>query len=318
MRQYFIRRVFDTIVALFGIITFDFFLFRLMPGDAVSLLARSAQLTPDMTRYLEKLYGLNQPLWQQFFAYIKNLFTLRLGISYTTRLQVLPLVLEKMGNSVILLTGSTVLAIIIAVSLGLISGWSRGTKTDLGLLVFSLTTWCIPTFWLAMVAAGAFAGTLPLSGMIDPLLEHASFFSYLLDVGRHLILPTMVLTVLYIGGNFLLTRSELVSVLAQDYITTAKAKGLKPVRIVLRHALRNASLPLLSNVALSLAFIIGGALQTEIIFSWPGIGRLFYEAALARDYPVLQGAFYVLSLGVLLANFLADIIYKYIDPRIRY
>lgn len=140
----------------------------------------------------------------------------------------------------------------------------------------------------------------------------------LLDLGRHLLLPTIVMTILYLGEMLLIARNEVTNIVTQDYITTARAKGLKAHQIISRHVLRNASLPLISNAALSLAFIAGGALQTEIIFNWPGIGRLMYDAVLARDYPVLQGSFYIMSVAILVANVLTDITYKFIDPRVEY
>jgi len=169
-----------------------------------------------------------------------------------------------------------------------------------------------------MVFAAAFSGVLPISGMRTLTLSGQSFFVSLLDLLRHLILPTIVMTVLYIGETLILTRNEVTNILSQDYIMTSKAKGLKSYQIISRHILRNASLPLVSNAGLSFAFLVGGALQTEIIFSWPGIGRLIYDSVLARDYPVLEGSFFILALAVLLANLLTDISYKFLDPRVEY
>jgi len=176
----------------------------------------------------------------------------------------------------------------------------------------------MPAFWIAMIFATAFAGIMPISGMHTLTLYNASWFVRLLDLGKHIMLPTIVLTILCIGQMLILARNEVSNILTQDYISTVKAKGLAPRQIISRHVLRNASLPLVSSAGMTLAFLVGGALQTEIIFSWPGIGRLIYEATLARDYGVLQGCFYVLALSVLIANFLTDIAYKYLDPRVEY
>ena len=318
MRAYITRRIFDSLVTLLAIILVNFFLFRLMPGNPLSMLVRSERLTPSMVGHLEKLYGVDKPLSQQFLIYIKNLATFNLGLSFKYKSAVTPLLLGRMGNTIILLLVATILSIVLGILLGLIAGWFRGRPPDLSILTFGLFTWSMPTFWLAMIFVVFFRGIFPTSGMTNPLLQNPSLWAYLIDLARHIALPTIVLTIVLLGEYVILTRNELTNILTEDYIRTAKAKGLNSLQIIFRHALKNASLPLISAAALSFAFIIGGALQIEIIFSWPGIGRLFYEAALARDYPVLQGAFYLLSVSVLVVNVLTDIAYKYIDPRVEY
>ena len=316
--KYILHRLIDSISTLFFIIVANFFLFRLMPGDPIKLMIKSYRLTQSMIAHLNQLYGLDKPMWQQFFIYIKNLLTFDLGMSFKYHTAAFPLILDKIGNSILLLLAAITLAMIIGIVLGLVAGWFHGKPVDISLVTSSLFFYCMPTFWIAMVFAAAFISILPVSGMHTLTLYNASWFVRLLDLGKHLILPTLVITILYIGEMLILARNEVSNILTQDYINTAKARGLTPRQIIFRHVLRNASLPLISNAGISFAFLVGGSLQAEIIFSWPGIGRLIYGAALARDYTLLQGSFYILSLTVLIASFLTDIIYKYLDPRVEY
>ncbi|MCD6599443.1 MAG: ABC transporter permease [Dehalococcoidia bacterium] len=318
MHKYVISRLIDSISTLFLIIIVNFVLFRIMPGDPLKFMVRSHRLSAEATANLEELYGLTKPMWEQFFIYIKNLFIFQFGTSFLYKSPATPLILEKMWNSILLLLASTILAMIIGTLLGLVAGWFHGKPVDFSLITTSLFFWCMPTFWIAMVFAAAFVTVLPISGMHTLTLYNASWFVRLLDLGKHIMLPTIVLTLLYIGEMLILARNEVSNILTQDYISTARAKGLAPRQIIFRHILRNASLPLVSTAGMSLAFLVGGALQTEIIFSWPGIGRLMYTATLARDYAILQGSFYILSFTVLIANFLTDITYKYLDPRVEY
>lgn len=318
MKEYLLKRALYMILTLFLIISMNFVLFRLMPGDPIRLSIKSAKLTPSMVSSLEKLYGFDKPIWKQFIIYIKNLLTFNLGYSFRYQSNVLDLIAEKMWNTMVLLTIATVLSIILGILLGLAAGWFRGGKIDASILTFGLFMWSMPVFWLALIFVMAFSGILPVAGMHDVLLRNPTISQNVIDVGKHLLLPTLVLTLAMLGEYMLLTRNEIIGILTEDYIIAAKAKGLNNRQIILKHALKNASLPLISAAALSFGFIIGGALQIEIVFSWPGIGRLFYQAALARDYGLLQGAFYFLAISVLIANFLADIAYKYVDPRVEY
>lgn len=318
MKEYLLKRALYMVLTLFLIISMNFVLFRLMPGDPIRLSIKGAKLTPSMVSFLEKLYGFDKPMWKQFIIYIKNLLTFNLGYSFRYQSNVLDLLAEKMWNTIVLLTIATVLSIILGILLGLAAGWFRGGKIDASILTFGLFMWSMPVFWLALIFVMAFSRILPVAGMHDLLLRNPTILQNVIDVGKHLLLPTLVLTLVMLGEYMLLTRNEIIGILTEDYIIAAKAKGLNNRQIILKHVLKNASLPLISAAALSFGFIIGGALQIEIVFSWPGIGRLFYQAALARDYGLLQGAFYFLAISVLIANFLADITYKYVDPRVEY
>jgi len=318
MRKYLFKRALYMILTLFLIISVNFVLFRLMPGDPIRLSIKSAKLTPSMVSSLEKLYGFDKPIWKQYINYIRNLLTLNLGYSFLYQRKVLDVIAERMWNTVVLMTFATVLSIILGIILGLTAGWFKGGKIDVSILTFGLFTWSMPVYWLALIFVMAFSGILPVAGMHDILLRNPTILQSAIDVGKHLLLPTLILTLVMLGEYIVITRNEITGVLIEDYVIAAKAKGLNNKQLILKHALKNASLPLISAAALSFGFIIGGALQIEIVFSWPGIGRLLYQAALARDYGLLQGTFYFLAISVLIANFLADIAYKYVDPRVEY
>jgi peptide/nickel transport system permease protein len=318
MRQYIFRRFLNTLVTLFFIICTNFFLFRLMPGAPMKAIARAQRLDKSMVQYLEKLYGLDQSLFNQFMTYVKNCLTFDMGLSYNYRTAVTPLLVEKMYNSLILMVAAVILSMVCGILAGLWAGWNRGKLIDVSLTGIGLFFWSMPVFWACMIGMGLFAGILPIQGMRDLQLENPTHWQSFLDLIRHIILPTIVTVIIYFGGSLIITRNEVTNITTKDYIATARAKGLSPIRTTYKHVLRNASLPLLSSASITIAFLVGGSLQTEIVFSWPGIGRLMWEATLSRDYPILQGSFYFLSLAVLLANFVTDIAYRYIDPRVEY
>ena len=202
---------------------------------------------------------------------------------------------------------------------GAIAGWRSGTKLDTVILTISLGMYSVPTFALGIVLMLIFAFLLPvfpLGGLSTPASGFTGF-KHIIDVLWHMILPALSILVFYIGEYVLLTRSALVEVLGEDYITTARAKGLKESAILKNHALRNALLPVVTITGLNLAFAIGGVIEAETVFSWPGVGRLLYDAVMKRDYPLLQGVFLLFSVAVVLANFVVDIVYGFIDPRIK-
>jgi len=212
-------------------------------------------------------------------------------------------------------------AIFLGVIIGTVSAAFRGKKIDVVALGFALFIYAIPAFWLGIVLVSFFSvrlGSLPLNGMVVAGYSHPTTWAYIKDVANHLVLPVFSMGLAICGGYTMIMRGSLLDVLTEDYITTARAKGFKRKDIVMKHALPNAMLPMVTVIAINLGFMIGGAIQTETVFSWPGIGRLVYEALMARDYPILQGAFLIISITVIVANFIADILYGYLDPRIKY
>jgi len=319
-RRFIAQRTIYAIITLIVTITINFFIFRVMPGDPISMLVAERVLKPSVVEEVRAKFGLNLPLWQQYFLYVKNLLSGYLGYSFHWKEPVIKVIMERLPNTIILLGCSTVLSVIIGVVLGVISAWRRGTKFDVFIVTSALTFYSVPVFWIGMLFLllfGYYLGIFPIAGTISrPPPE--GYFNRILDFLHHMTLPCLTLTMISYGEYALLMRNTLLDVLTQDYIVTARAKGL-PERVVLvRHAMRNALLPTVTAVAISFGFIVSGATLTETVFSWNGVGRLIFDAMMMRDYPVLQGAFVIISISVIFANYIADILYGFLDPRIKY
>ncbi|MBA3872164.1 MAG: ABC transporter permease [Anaerolineae bacterium] len=331
--DYLFRKILFALITLAIVIVFNFFLFRILPGDPVKLLFRNPRLTKQAQETIRVQFGLDKPVWinserlqsgdvggifdSQFGAYIRNLLQGNLGISFAQRASVNQILSERIWRTVLLLFTGEFVAIIGGMFVGTIAAWRRGTWIDSTALLVGLTTWALPTFFLGILLLVLARGTLPTSGMVEPGASQEGSLSYWLDVGRHLILPTLTLAVGSASAYMLIMRSSVIEVLAEDYILTAKAKGLSTVQILRDHALKNAMLPMVTIVALNLGYVVGGAIQVETVFSWPGIGRLIFDSVAKQDYPVLQGAFLLLAVSVILANLITDLLYSMLDPRIK-
>jgi peptide/nickel transport system permease protein len=315
------------------VVTFNFFLFRVLPGDPVRLLFRNPRMTSEAQEQLNAQFGLDKPVFidtdalrdgdlgrtfdTQFTAYLVNLTQGNLGVSFANREDVTTLLRDRVGRTVLLVFTGEVLAISMGIVIGLLAAWKRGTRIDAAALILGLLTWALPTFFLGIILLILARGILPTGGMITPGYAQPGTLAYWLDVGRHLILPTFTLAIVNVSGYMLIMRSSVVEILAEDYILTAKAKGLSSLQILRDHALKNAMLPMVTLIALTLGYTVGGAIQVETVFSWPGLGRLIYDAVSRQDYPVLQGAFLLLAVSVILANLAADILYSLLDPRVK-
>ncbi|MCC6018340.1 MAG: ABC transporter permease [Candidatus Verstraetearchaeota archaeon] len=319
-KGYIVRRTVYAIITLFLTITINFFIFRVMPGDPVSIMVSERILKPSVVEEVRAMFGLNLPLWQQYILYIRNLLIGYFGYSFHWKEPVINVIMERMPNTILLMGVSTILSVIIGIVLGVLAAWKRGTKVDVTILTSSLMFYSLPVFWIGMMLLmlfGYYLGIFPIAGtMSRPPPE--GFFERIMDLLHHMTLPTITLTLISYGEYTLLMRGTLLDVLTQDYIVTARAKGLSERRVLVKHAMRNALLPTVTAVAISLGFIVSGATLTETVFSWNGVGRLIYDAMMMRDYPVLQGAFLIISISVILANYVADIVYGILDPRIRY
>jgi len=312
---YLVRKVLQLVALLFAVIVFNFVLFRVLPGDPIRLYARSGRLTPDVVDQLRAVFGLDKPLWQQFLIYLNGLVHGDLGFSYTYRQPVAQIVGARLVNTFVLLTAATIIVV-----LGVWAASRRGSKADSSIVISSLVTWSMPTFWTGMLllfAFGVWFHVLPTTGISTPLATYPSSLGPAIDVGRHLVLPTITLVLVDIGQFVLITRSSLVDVLTEDFVTTAKAKGMSRRRVVWGHAVRNGMLPVVTTTALYVGIVVGGAVQVETVFSWPGMGELTYEAVLRRDYPVLEACFLLFAVTVIVANFLADLLYRVLDPRVK-
>jgi len=331
--DYLIRKVLFGLVTLAVVVGFNFFLFRILPGDPVKSIARSPRLTQEAREKLRIEFGLDKPVFldverlgkgdvigafdTQFTAYVSALAHGNLGISFRSRRAVSEVLAERVWRTVVLVAAGEMLALVLGTALGLISAWRRGTRVDMGILLWALFCWGLPTFFLGIILLILAQGLLPVGGMVTPGLKPENGWAYWSDVGKHLILPTLTMAIIYTSAYILIMRSSVMEVLSEDYILTAKAKGMSTFRILGSEALKNAILPMVTMIALNLAYTVGGAIQVETVFSWPGIGRLMYEAVTMRDYPVLQGTFLLLAVAVIAANLAADILYSMLDPRVK-
>jgi ABC-type dipeptide/oligopeptide/nickel transport system permease component len=315
--DYVIKRGFFALVTIFVAITTNFFLFRVLPGNAVSDLARVPQSSPQLRHALIVEFGLDKPKWEQYLIYLKELAHGNMGISFGYQQPVSHLLLTDLKNTIPMVTVGTVLAIVVGVFTGVLSAWRRGSPADHISTNLAIFAYAFPTQWLGLMLLILFAGILPAAGMSNPFLfSPEPFWQHLGDVGTHMILPALTLMLTAYGSYTLVVRSSLLETLGEDYILTARAKGLPMRRIVWRHAVRNALLPMVTLIALDFGYIVGGALLIEVIFSWPGIGESMFTAITQRDYPMLQGGFLILTVAVIVLNFFSDLVYFRLDPRI--
>jgi peptide/nickel transport system permease protein len=320
-RGYLLRRVLISIFTLIIVIIFNFVLFRVLPGDPVrSVVGRNVPISQEAKDALRVQFGLDKPIFpDQFLATLNQWLQGNLGVSWSLRQPVANILVSKLGNTLLLIGLGQILSIIFGIILGLLAGWKRKTLFDVGALTFSLIAWAIPTFWLGIIllAAGSTWLGLPTGGIVSPANIGKPLYQVLPDLARHLILPTLTLTILYLGEYMLIMRSSILEVLSEDYILTAKAKGLSHWQVLRRHALKNALLPIVTLIAINLGFTVSGAIYIETVFSYDGLGKLFYTALIKQDYPLLQGAFMLLAFSVIFANLLADLLYTTLDPRVR-
>jgi peptide/nickel transport system permease protein len=320
-RDYLLRKIFFAIITLAVVVTLNFFLFRVLPGDPIrSVVGRNIRISPETQAALRVQFGLDKPIFpDQYFDTLSQWARGNLGISWYLRQPVSKILIAKLGNTLILISLGQILSIIAGVALGLFAGWKRRTAIDVGALAFSLIAWATPTFWLGIIllAAGSTWLGLPTGGIVDPGNVGKPFWQVLPDMAHHLILPTTTLTILYLGEYMLIMRSSVLEVLGEDYILTAKAKGLSNWQVLIRHAMKNAMLPIVTLIAINLGFTVSGAIYIETVFSYDGLGKLFQTALVKQDYPLLQGAFLFLGVSVIIANMIADILYSYLDPRVR-
>lgn len=314
--DYVLKRVAFAIVTVFVAVTINFVLFRLAPGSAVSNLSRVPHATQQLRHALEVQFGLDKSKWQQYLIYLKQLAHGNLGVSYENEQPVSTNLRVALINTLPMVTLGTVFSIIFGTFTGVIAAWRRGTKTEGATVTTALAFYSMPTQWLGLMLIILFAGILPTGGMTNEFLLNPPFWTHVKDLASHIILPALTLGLVLYGEYTLIVRSAMLETLGEDYVLTARAKGLKPRTIVRTHALRNAMLPITTLIALSLGYIVAGAILVEIVFSWPGIGRAVYEAVLQRDYPMLQGAFLVLTISVVFFNLVADLLYFKLDPRI--
>ena len=315
-----LKRILFAVGTVFVAITLNFVLFRMLSGDAVSAL-RCRQCTPQFKAYERKQLGLDQSKLKQYWLYVDNLAHGDLGRSLRTQEPVWSTLWDPLKNTMPMVILGTLFSIVFGVITGVMCAWRRGTGTDKAGLWGSLAFYSMPPQWLGLMIVLFVAGALglPTSGIKDPtlgILSTPSTWTVIVDRLRHMVLPALTLGLVLYGEYTLIVRSSMLETLGEDYVLTARAKGLSNWATVWKHALRNAMLPVITLVALSLGFIIGGAITIEYVFSYPGIGLEIVEAIDQRDYPILQGAFLLLTFSVIFFNLAADLLYFKLDPRV--
>lgn len=319
------QRVIEYALTFLVIITLNFSLPRLMPGDPFLHLSGEAGeivevYTGEQRRYFMEYYGLDRPMWEQYWNYLGDLARGDLGLSYYYKEPVSALIVRRLPWTLLLVSCATLLSVIFGILLGSFSAWRRDGWQDRALYLFMVVFGEIPAFLIGLVLLVFLAAGLelfPLAGSMSHFVQYASFWEKIKDILHHAALPVLTLTLARTGGIYLLVRNTLGTVLTRDYMCTARAKGLKELRIRYRHALRNALLPLVTRIALQMGALIGGAVLAENVFAYPGLGRLMRDAVFVRDYPLLQGIFLTLAVGVMGANLCADLLYRRLDPRVR-
>lgn len=310
-------RVLVAIGTLAFVVVCNFFLFRTV-GDPVRDLARNPRLTPQAQQAIIEERGLDQSQIVQFKRYVEDLLHGDLGRSFATNQPVLDELADALPNTLLLVGAAMLLATVLGIWLGAVAAGRRGSGTDTALVQSSLVLQSMPVFWLGMILVYVLAvqlGWLPTGLRVTPATE-ATGLSYALDVGKHMILPVVTLAAGLVAQYLLIMRASMVGVMREDFVTTVRAIGVPARRIRRKYVMRNAMLPIATLVGLNAGFVVGGAIAVEALFSWPGVGDLTFRAALAKDYPMVQGVFLLTSGMVILANMIVDLLYVRLDPRV--
>jgi peptide/nickel transport system permease protein len=319
--HWYLGRVGQYALVLLAALSLNFLLPRAMPGSPLRFLAGEdvGMLAPAQVAEIRARYGLDQGLGVQYLTYVRNMATGQWGFSYQLGKPVADAIRDRLPWTLLLVGSSLLVATIFGILVGALAAWRRGRGLDTASLTGAIVVDSLPTFWLGMILVAVFAVELrwlPIYGAMTSWGPRTGL-PYILDVLRHLVLPATTLTLASLSGTFLVMRYAMLDTLGQDYVRTARAKGLRERRVLVKHAVRNAMLPVSTVVFLNLGYLVGGATVVETVFSYPGVGTLLYQAVLNRDYPVLQGAFFILTVSVILANVIADLVYPILDPRVR-
>ncbi len=314
------RRLLHAFLLILAVLVLNFLLIHAAPGDPADVIAgEMGGATEEMMADIRKTYGLDKPIYVQLGVYLGRALQGDLGQSFFYNAPVLDLVLGRAGATILLVTTSLLFAIFVGTMLGVLASHKpKGIVSGLVTLV-SVIGYSAPIFWTGLMLVILFAWVypiFPISGMYD-ITKDTGFFGYILDVMHHLVLPSLTLGIVYLAQYARLTRASMLEILSSDYIRTARAKGVAETKVYGHHALRNAILPVVTIAGLQFGSIISGAVLVETVFSWPGLGTLAFDSILARDYPTVLGILFFSSLLVISANLLTDLVYRFVDPRIR-
>ncbi len=320
-RKWLLRRLGFMLLVFVVALIINFVIPRLMPAGAIDLYTKGAKLSPDAQQAVIRKFGLDKSVMEQFWLYVVNIFRGEFGVSfafYPTRVSTL--VFRALPWTLFLLISAEIISVPIGYFLGVIAGWKAGSKTDSTIQAVSLFLLSTPLFWIGMILLFVFGyqlGWFPLSGAYTIPPRYPNIFVQLYDYIRHAVLPILSLVTVF-GIEQLIMRNTMVTTIREQYVLIAKAKGQSPTKVKFNHAASNALLPLVTSVGLRFAMLVGGSVFVETVFSYPGIGKLIFNSVLNVDYPVLQAAFLIYSITTIVVVFLLDIVYVYLDPRIRY
>lgn len=311
-------RILYSIPVVFSVITIGFIMIKLAPGDPAVLLAGEAA-TPQYVERIREMYGLDRPVWEQYIIYLRRALVLDLGFSLSYRRPVLDVILGRLPYTLLLAISGLSIGFVLGVSLGIISAWYRrfigSVISNVSFILYSTPVFVIGQFLIYYLAV--IAKIFPVGGVITIGVTHSGFLEFLADVLWHLTLPSLALGLVFMASYVKLTRSSFTEVLSSNYILAARSMGLRGSTIILKHAFRNAIIPVITLAGAQLSMLVGGVIITESMFSWPGIGQLTMEAISTRDYPLLLGIFIFTSIAVVVINIIVDFLYSLIDPRIR-
>ena len=320
MKRYIGKRALSGLLVVLLSVCFNFTLIRLAPGDPIRIMAGTDNPNEEMIEALQQKYGLDKSIPEQFVMFLGNVAKGDLGYSYISDESVIKLIGEKIGPTLALSLTAVLLSVTIGTLIGIYAARKNGSKFDQFVCSISYVFDATPGFWLGLMMILIFASTLkwlPTSGMVN-LRANYKGFAYFADVCRHLVLPITTMVLTQTPYYFRIARSSVLQVMSEDFITTFKATGMKESRIFNKYVLRNAILPTVTVLGMSLAFLLSGSVLIETVFAWPGMGRLMFSSISKRDYPVLTGIYLVTSVVICIAMILVDILYGFIDPRIRY
>jgi peptide/nickel transport system permease protein len=313
------KKILGSFSTLIFVLIFNFFLFRIVQKDPVGSLFRGSRVPQSKLDDLRVQFGLEDSLPKQFVLYLRETAQLNFGLSYQTRQPVWDEIQSKIWPTVLLVGVAAIFSAVFGIAGGFIAAWRRGSASDYSITSSTMLFYSMPDFWLGMLLLVGFAVILPwfpVGGMVT-LGSNDTGFAMVLDRIHHLSLPALTLTLAYLGEYAIVARSSLLDVMGEDYLTVARAKGLRDVKVRRHHAVPNALLPVVTLAAINLGFVLSGAIAVETVFSWPGLGRATADAIRGPDLPMLQGLFLVFSAAVIVFNLIADLLYAWLDPRVR-
>ncbi len=321
MSDYILRRFVYTLITIFAVASILFVLFRMLPGEA-TLQVISPAMDDAVQERMKKAFGLDQPIWIQYFIYLKNLVTLEWGRSFVSAQEVTDILSYRFWNTILLMAAGMCLTLVIGIGFGIIMAWKRNSALDIGGTIVSLVFQAAPPFitgLLLLIVLSYRLGIFPTGGMYPPGQRPDGLLDLLMmpEFWHRIVLPTITVGAYYISTPMLIMRDSMLEVLGSDFIELAKAKGLKPSVVMFKHAARNALLGVVTIAGIMIGFAVGGQVVVESLFSWPGMGQLMVESAASHDYPVAQGTFLMLAILVIGLNFFTDVLYCYLDPRIK-